>query len=258
MSGVLGDLVRQRREAAELTRYGLALLTSRSPGHIANVELGHCTPGPVLLDDIARALDVDGEELARWRSMLPPRKSPAPWTPLQRRNAEAACLRNVDPRRSRLTAARVELGITGAKLAKLADLPPSRISGLETGTESPLCRDGWTEHARAVAACLGFTCEELWPEHALDEPWSPPEAQRTQDDALDASELRAFVDALPESERLVLRMRFGLDDGEEHVLDDCAAALGRSRERARQIEARGIARLRVAYGISGANSGGWQ
>jgi len=56
----------------------------------------------------------------------------------------------------------------------------------------------------------------------------------------------ARLATLPEREERVLRMYFGLDDGTPTGLAEIGAALGVSRERARQIKARALARLASA------------
>jgi RNA polymerase primary sigma factor len=58
---------------------------------------------------------------------------------------------------------------------------------------------------------------------------------------------RALNDALedlPERERRVLRLRFGLVDGRMHTLDEVGREIGVTRERIRQIEIKTLARLR--------------
>ncbi len=58
---------------------------------------------------------------------------------------------------------------------------------------------------------------------------------------------RALNDALedlPERERKVLRLRFGLVDGRMHTLDEVGREIGVTRERIRQIEIKTLARLR--------------
>ncbi|MFF2088347.1 RNA polymerase sigma factor RpoD/SigA [Nocardia sp. NPDC058176] len=60
--------------------------------------------------------------------------------------------------------------------------------------------------------------------------------------------LRGYVDTamavLSEREAAVIRLRFGLDRGEGRTLEEVGSALGVSRERARQIEAKAMTKLR--------------
>jgi RNA polymerase primary sigma factor len=49
---------------------------------------------------------------------------------------------------------------------------------------------------------------------------------------------------LSERERQVVRMRFGLDDGEMRTLEEVGKAFGVTRERIRQIESKTLAKLR--------------
>jgi RNA polymerase primary sigma factor len=49
---------------------------------------------------------------------------------------------------------------------------------------------------------------------------------------------------LDDREKLILRLRFGLDGSYRHTLDDVAAGLGMSRETVREIEATMLAKLR--------------
>jgi len=48
--------------------------------------------------------------------------------------------------------------------------------------------------------------------------------------------LRAVLGTLPDRSAAVMRMRFGLDDGQSRTLDEVGKALGLTRERIRQIE----------------------
>lgn len=59
-----------------------------------------------------------------------------------------------------------------------------------------------------------------------------------------AGELRIALGDLTDRERMVLRMRYGLDGEREQTLDDVGRALGVTRERARQIEAGALRKLR--------------
>ena len=57
-------------------------------------------------------------------------------------------------------------------------------------------------------------------------------------------ELLDVVAGLPERERTILELRFGLVDGEARTLDDVGRYFGLTRERIRQLEARALSKLR--------------
>ncbi len=50
--------------------------------------------------------------------------------------------------------------------------------------------------------------------------------------------------ALPERERQVLRLRYGLEDGRRHTLEEVGSTFGITRERTRQIESEALRHLR--------------
>jgi RNA polymerase sigma factor (sigma-70 family) len=56
--------------------------------------------------------------------------------------------------------------------------------------------------------------------------------------------LGTLVETLPDKEALVIRMRYGLDDGEKKTLQAIGEVLGVSRERARQLQNRALKKLR--------------
>jgi RNA polymerase primary sigma factor len=126
------------------------------------------------------------------------------------------------------------------------------------------------EHGRApadadVAAALGLKVQDL---HALsavgrqalslhdpfgdeDETWAgvledphavnPGEAA---DQALLKDRVEELLRCLAPRDREVIELRYGLKDGQARTLDEVARLLGVTRERVRQIEARGLLRLR--------------
>ncbi len=55
--------------------------------------------------------------------------------------------------------------------------------------------------------------------------------------------LTAALERLDERERRVLELRYGLRGERQHVLAEVGRALGVSRERARQLETRALAKL---------------
>ena len=56
--------------------------------------------------------------------------------------------------------------------------------------------------------------------------------------------LAEVLDSLGEREREVVRMRYGLVDGEPRTLEEVGRVFGVTRERVRQIEAKSLAKLR--------------
>ncbi|GAA3749724.1 RNA polymerase sigma factor RpoD [Salinactinospora qingdaonensis] len=57
-------------------------------------------------------------------------------------------------------------------------------------------------------------------------------------------QLGGLLDALPEREQRIIRLRFGLADGHPHTLEEVGQEFGVTRERIRQIEAKTLAKLR--------------
>ena len=55
-----------------------------------------------------------------------------------------------------------------------------------------------------------------------------------------------MVAKLPERERVILKLRFGLDGGKPKTLEEVSHAIGRTRERVRQIQNQTLERLRAA------------
>jgi RNA polymerase primary sigma factor len=57
-------------------------------------------------------------------------------------------------------------------------------------------------------------------------------------------QLHDVLTTLTEREAAVVKMRFGLTDGEQHTLDEIGRAFGLTRERIRQIESKTLSKLR--------------
>jgi RNA polymerase primary sigma factor len=58
------------------------------------------------------------------------------------------------------------------------------------------------------------------------------------------ADVEEILDDLTPRERLVLRLRFGLEGGRTHTLEEVGSRLGVTRERARQIESKALTRIR--------------
>lgn len=70
---------------------------------------------------------------------------------------------------------------------------------------------------------------------------SPEEAASSQ---LLKEQVRAILSTLSDREQKILRMRFGLDNGKSHTLEEVGQEFSVTRERIRQIEAKALAKLR--------------
>ena len=72
-------------------------------------------------------------------------------------------------------------------------------------------------------------------------------------DAIAANDMRDvledLISGLKEKEALVLRMRFGLEDGESKTLQAIGDTLGVSRERIRQLESKALRKLRASKSV---------
>ena len=73
---------------------------------------------------------------------------------------------------------------------------------------------------------------------------SAPGPDRLAIDAVGREVLEEVLNALPDRERQVLILRFGLDSGTPRTLEEVGAVMGFSRERARQVERDALAALR--------------
>ena len=76
-----------------------------------------------------------------------------------------------------------------------------------------------------------------------DKKTASPLALTTQ--SILAEQLQQIVATLPQREQRVIRMRFGLDDGYTHTLEEVGYIFKVTRERIRQIEAKALRRLRT-------------
>lgn len=84
--------------------------------------------------------------------------------------------------------------------------------------------------------------EERLAELVADKQVRPPAEAAVQ--LVLRDELEKIMEKLTDRERVVLRMRFGMEDGRPHTLEEIGDALGVSRERVRQIEKEALAKLR--------------
>jgi RNA polymerase primary sigma factor len=98
--------------------------------------------------------------------------------------------------------------------------------------------------ALSLDEVFGNQDEDSWVNFLTsDEADSPSEGA---DQHLLRERINDLLRRLAPRDREVIELRFGLQDGRSHTLDEVAQVLGVTRERVRQIEARGLMRLRQA------------
>ena len=114
-----------------------------------------------------------------------------------------------------------ELGLTVERLREV------RVAAMDVASlDKPIGEDGDATMGELVAD-----------EGAID-----PEFAATS--AMSRRDIERVLGGLSERERLVLALRYGLYDGEEHTLEDIGARFDLTRERIRQIEKKTLTKLR--------------
>lgn len=68
--------------------------------------------------------------------------------------------------------------------------------------------------------------------------------EEAMEQLVEKEEVRELLEQLGDREREVVRLRYGLEDGRAHTLEEIGEKLGVTRERVRQIEARALEKLR--------------
>jgi RNA polymerase primary sigma factor len=163
----------------------------------------------------------------------------------------------------------VRQGVTRAldDLSRTVRVPCHRVNlleALERVRGELTVRQGYEVSVGEAAAVLGITAEEAESLHAagrrplsLDEPAGDEQKledfvrDRSAENPGEAADRQLLKDRLAEvlrslapRDREVLELRFGLRDGHAHSLEEVAQEFGITRERVRQIESRGLDKLR--------------
>lgn len=115
-----------------------------------------------------------------------------------------------------------KMGISLSKLRLVLKATQSTIS-----LETPL-------HTKDEASKIG--------DFLVDESTESPDSRVSQENLTE--ELEKILDSLRPRERDVLKLRFGLNDGNKRTLEEIGQLFGVSRERVRQIETRALNKLR--------------
>jgi RNA polymerase nonessential primary-like sigma factor len=122
---------------------------------------------------------------------------------------------------------------TQEELAAESGIPQERITDL-------------LDHARdPVSLDMPVGSDEEAPLGDFIEDGESADAETTVISHLLHEDLRRVLATLDDREQQVIRMRYGLDDGQPRTLDQIGRRFGLSRERVRQIEREVMAKLRI-------------
>ena len=127
-----------------------------------------------------------------------------------------------------------ELGREGTpeEIAEKMDMTPERVLEIQKISQEPVSLE--TPIGEEEDSQLGDFIED---EAAV----APPEAASH---TLMREQLKKVLDQLSERERTVISLRFGLEDGHPHTLEEVGREFGVTRERIRQIESKSLSKLR--------------
>ena len=122
---------------------------------------------------------------------------------------------------------------TDEELAYNANIPLKKVNWMMRVSWLPLSLDSPINDEEEESE-LGMFIEDLN---------TPSPMQSTYDKLLN-EKIQEVLDTLPPRESHVLRLRFGLENGRVHTLEEVGQKFGLTRERIRQIETRALRRLR--------------
>ena len=118
------------------------------------------------------------------------------------------------------------------EIAERMDMTPERVLEIQKISQEPVSLE--TPIGEEEDSQLGDFIED-------DAAVAPPDAASY---VLMREKLNEVLDELADRERKVISLRFGLEDGHPHTLEEVGREFGVTRERIRQIESKTLAKLR--------------
>ena len=117
------------------------------------------------------------------------------------------------------------------ELAVFMNLPERKVRIIRRAVKA------FTSPTQSTDLETGFSLSEL----LADQKTPQPDAAMFSESEM--TMLKRLLDQIDEREAVILRMRFGLDDGEAMTLKDIGKKIGLTRERVRQIESEALRKL---------------
>ncbi len=121
---------------------------------------------------------------------------------------------------------------TTKELAGVLAIPVSRVEQMMELVKQPL----------SLQSPVGEDEEEALGDFIEDV--ESPDPEETVSEMLESEDLQKMLDSLPERERRVLQLRFGLGGERPLTLNEVGSVMGITRERVRQLEVQALKRLR--------------
>lgn len=121
---------------------------------------------------------------------------------------------------------------TVEEVARKVDMTPDKVREIQRISQEPLSLE--TPVGEEDDSSLG----DFVPDPTAPEPTSEAEQQGLK------LEITRALEELTERERQIMRLRFGLEDGQPHTLEEVGRQFKVTRERIRQIESKTLAKLR--------------
>jgi RNA polymerase primary sigma factor len=121
---------------------------------------------------------------------------------------------------------------TNEELAAAMEMPLARIEQMIESNAQPVSLEAPVSEEEEAE--LGDLLEDI----------NAPNPEEAVEDTMETEEVRRRMEELPEREREIIRLRFGLGEEEPLTLAEIGERLGITRERARQLEIQAIERLR--------------
>jgi RNA polymerase primary sigma factor len=134
-------------------------------------------------------------------------------------------------RTARELQAKTGLQPTAEEIAIAANVDIEKVNIALESSQDPVSLDSWTSSDQSSR--IGDFIEDK----TVEAPWQAVQTRLLKE------QIDSVLGGLDEKERQIIRLRFGLDDGQASTLKEIGERFGISRERVRQIESKAIQKL---------------
>ena len=137
---------------------------------------------------------------------------------------------------------KVKVGVVGEIYVKYSPLGNNDLQKFLESQDCEVNFPGLIQNPVSLETPVGEDGENNLGDMVEDKDATTPEDAMNQ--LVQKEEVQELLESLNDRERQVIRLRFGLEDGKTHTLEEIGDELNVTRERVRQIEARAMEKLR--------------